>query len=511
MANKAAYRLTTPLAIGAFFSRWPSGSLGGFNSQIPNQHANNIRALGTGRCSPTVYANCVPTPWHARMHARFTLGFYEHLPYEDLGFTPNANLHLDHALHIDPENDERVRYFDSVEHMRADRHTTTTLGRYLTKFYDDTYSDVEIRDIAACFTAKTTRTQLKFHISARDIVDAYTHGPRSCMSHGARHFSSGTHPTAVYGDSDLQLAVLYDPAQRITARALVWGSERVYGRIYGDSYRMREKLRAAGYKHGSFDGAEIRKLHLDDDDYLMPYVDNFNENDDTSAAGGMWLEECHDHFILRQRSSSGTIARAETTGGSVTLQGLRECRDCGVRMREDDAALEYYDDLVCSDCARGYMFVNTGAHNEWVALDTETVTFDVDRTRFTTVPDRIELSLFAYESTDARIEACTTARDTTTVWLRDDNDIYVPDQTVRTCDTWTSDILTIGDVTLPREDVFHTTPRLLVRSGVPGTFNVVRRHVHPRHRDTLIAAGCVCVSAVNELIAPTNSEQAISA
>jgi len=189
---------------------------------------------------------------------------------------------VDHFAHLVFETDKAtgasvpmVAYYASPDHGEIRRTTKMKPGRYLTQFYPALDGET-VREWA---TKLDKGAEIKFAVSADDIEKVYLNGPSSCMSHPADDYDSCCHPVRVYGDSDLQLAFLSyqdvsDDGFRASARALVWPSRKVYGRIYGDTHRMTAALKAAGYTDGSLKGAAIQRIYDEDREQLVcPYID----------------------------------------------------------------------------------------------------------------------------------------------------------------------------------------------------------------------------------------------
>src|SRR5690606_37817316 len=105
-------------------------------------------------------------------------------------------------------------------------------------------------------------------------------GPRSCMSHDRGAYNSSVHPTYVYGASDLAIAYLVNKRGRVSARALVWPERKIYGQIYGDTWRIEPALRDAGHTIADHTWAwsfeRARLLRIDDRPgvFVAPYVDD---------------------------------------------------------------------------------------------------------------------------------------------------------------------------------------------------------------------------------------------
>src|SRR5215218_3499799 len=213
------------------------------------------RSVRHVRCSRLSWATYKDPDWEEREARRLRDGTYEKLPW-DLDPIPQ------HYAHFSVDDGAKVAFTPSPEKGMVDIQVRMKPGRYLTKFYPQLTAD----DVRRLAIALDKQLDVKFAVTAEDIVRVYNNGPSSCMSHPAAHFRCGpdTHPCEVYGDSDLQLAYLStkpldDPDFRASARALVWPANKTWVRIYGDEGRLGPALEALGYMEtDSFKGALIR-------------------------------------------------------------------------------------------------------------------------------------------------------------------------------------------------------------------------------------------------------------
>src|SRR5215218_10534460 len=137
--------------------------------------------------------------WEEREELRLRDGTYEKLPW-DLEPIPQ------HYAHFSVDDGAKVAFTPSPEKGMVDIQVRMKPGRYLTKFYPQLTAD----DVRRLAIALDKQLDVKFAVTAEDIVRVYNNGPSSCMSHPAAHFECGPdrHPCEVYGDSDLQLAYL---------------------------------------------------------------------------------------------------------------------------------------------------------------------------------------------------------------------------------------------------------------------------------------------------------------
>lgn len=184
-----------------------------------------------------------------------------------------------HHAYLSIEKPGLIAYTPSEEWGVADRQLRVRPGKYLEQFAPHLTS-TERDAFCAQVKAIDDRNVVKFASTPDEIVRVYRNGPSSCMSHDVSSYSTnGLHPVSVYGDSDLQLAYLAnEDGTTFRARALVWPDKKIHSRVYGDE-TIKYLLTQMGYKNGSLAGAHVRKIRVDDDVFLMPYVDGIETAD----------------------------------------------------------------------------------------------------------------------------------------------------------------------------------------------------------------------------------------
>lgn len=271
-------------------------------------------------------------PWRLREQVRVHDGTYKPVPWvTELTAIP------DHFAHISLTNPAMLAFTETEAKGERDIQTQIKPGRYLARFYPD-LAPHRVRDLTATIARIV---DLKFAVTAEEIVAVYINGPGSCMSHDVGEFEGHCHPVAVYGNSDLQLAYI-ESDDEPTARALVWPEKKRHGRIYGDEALLVQQLARAGYAKGSLYGARIRRIvnKNDDNSLIMPYIDGcgtFDILDDD------WLTIGGDHC-------------ATATCGIAFLESAATCERCEERVPE--ARLAYVDgESWCCNCREAYSFV----------------------------------------------------------------------------------------------------------------------------------------------------------
>lgn len=223
-----------------------------------------------------------------------------------------------------------VAFTENASKGERDVQTVMRAGRYLRKFYPELSNEHVERyaaNLAKC-------GELQFARTSDEIVEIYTTGPSSCMSHSASSYEDG-HPCRVYGaPGDLTLAYMLGSDGKAMARALVWESKKVYGRVYGDQTALVPLLAAAGFEAGSLKGARIKRIPTtwDADIFVMPYID-----------GAQSYGLCGDaeFFVI-----GGDYDASSTTGVTERTCTCSICSEC---LSEDDAR-EHDGDHYCESC-----------------------------------------------------------------------------------------------------------------------------------------------------------------
>lgn len=146
------------------------------------------------------------------------------------------------------KNDGTISYYNTQYDAYDDKRTSVKLGRYLRKFCTDK-DDKEIGEICARYGYEFGDSSLFFAKTREEIKNVYEKGPNSCMSGPASNFSigDGIHPAEAYASGDFEVAYITRD-ERITGRAVVIPSKKIWSCIYGDNTRMRPMLEELGYK-----------------------------------------------------------------------------------------------------------------------------------------------------------------------------------------------------------------------------------------------------------------------
>src|SRR5690606_11613913 len=229
-----------------------------------------------------------------------------------------------HYPHPDPDDRRKVRFVPDEQAGREGRYKTMTPGRYLRRYFGAELTEAEIERYAIDWTELFEPLPLRFAWSPEEIVWVYENGPRSCMSHGRNDYNSSVHPTYVYGAGDLAIAYLVNKRGRVSARVLVWPERKIYGQIYGDSWRIEPALKDAGYTlaaYSGFEGARLLRIEDRPGVFVAPYVDD-------PAPNRAWDEG--DYLVL---DWDGDIFCDSTSG----LARAFACAACGGRVNQEEA------------------------------------------------------------------------------------------------------------------------------------------------------------------------------
>ena len=249
-----------------------------------------------------------------------------------------------HAVHESTDDPTMVAYTPSHEYGKRDRQVRVKVGKYLQKYYADVLTASEIRDMAN--TAKPFG--LQWATTQDEMRHVYENGPGSCMSGKCWDHLKGHHPVDVYV-GEFKLAYIARAAGFIVARCLVHEPSKRYVRTYGDEAdTLAALLDQAGYSRDSdWEGARVKRIHLRDDRYVMPYVDG--------GARTIYPDPGNvNYFILTSDDDDkDETAYCDSTNGYVDLDsgGRYTCDCCGSRVRnEDDISYSEYNDVSFGPC-----------------------------------------------------------------------------------------------------------------------------------------------------------------
>lgn len=288
--------------------------------------------------------------WKHREARRLKDGTYQRLPFDIEPWYGKGPGPKEHYAHISKGDPSKIAYTESKEKGEKDVQVRVKPGRYLQKFYGEILTDDEIREHAT--TIKKAVPDYEFGIATTpdDIENVYRNGPDSCMAYGISSYEADTHPARVYGAGDLGVAYI-ERKGRYTARALCWPSRKVYGRIYGDSYRLEEQFADMGWTTdvgdyndgvGIFAGARLLKIeqhYCGRNYFVVPYVDWHRT-----------LREEGDYLVLCSDREEGPVTTGNTNGLVEICRGTK-CPHCGGWSETEFTLIEDINQEWCDSCS----------------------------------------------------------------------------------------------------------------------------------------------------------------
>lgn len=322
--------------------------------------------------------------WRPREQERMDTGHYDRLCPELEGVV--LARHYAHAARGVTDGIAYTRNeLDGVRDLKKVLRITTYLEKYCQEI------DKSERDRLESLQQRyRTLRVVKFAVTAAEIYSVYTNYAdeggvaASCMRYDSNHFhfKEPWHPTAAYGDSDLQVAYIVNTAGKTTARAIVWPDKKIYSRVYGSDRTIADLmalLHSMGYKKsigyypaskGTSDqsllGARIRAIKLTStmltssrivrgSEYIMPYVDEAG----MAAFGddGTWLR-----LVADSNSAYGYISTRSTSGAATKI-----APKCGLCSKDLDPEHTQQvrtgvstSSLWCSSCAATQTYICAG-------------------------------------------------------------------------------------------------------------------------------------------------------
>ena len=301
------------------------------------------------------YGGIKGRPWHKREQNKYVM----HKAVVDmLNKYPPKDWH---ALvlewpHVSASDPTKLAYTRSEEHGLADRQTVTSIGKYLTRHFIYTPSDI-IRDLVA----KHGSYIYKVVTTMREMLNIIYNGPTSCMS---KFEPDDAHPYNVY-DPELGwgMAARVRADGTIDGRALVWqdpasADDKIFVRTYARAEDANHYSQAddglkawlveQGYSRaGSWAEIRVRRIPhpRDSDALLMPYLDG--DDKFVCNAGGNSMVICSD--------VDGEY-ECDRTDGYAYVAAHTTCDCCGHRVDEEDMRWVGQDEDVhaCDTCVSDY-------------------------------------------------------------------------------------------------------------------------------------------------------------
>jgi hypothetical protein len=260
----------------------------------------------------------------------------------------------DHFLHLSKEP-PLLAYFKDEEKGRENKSTQIQLFTYLNKFWPNLPTEEVRRLESTHFREHPPKDGIFFAKTAEEIEHVYrfhngTGGLNSCMTGEYPHLPC--HPTAAYGNSDIEIAYMLDSQKRTSARCVVYPKGLLYGRGFGgNASTLLQGLKNRGYQCNSYYGgkfmvgARIRRILLPNHDqtFVLPY---FDENTK--------LKKVDENFFEITPPLAGDQRWADTNGvvGPIHRQKLPMCQYCSLYQRnETDTPLKVVDgEKFCNYC-----------------------------------------------------------------------------------------------------------------------------------------------------------------
>jgi len=263
------------------------------------------------------------------------------------------------GVHISTKDRGMLAIYPDHRHILRDVPLKIKPGRYLKRYFPG-MSDDEIRVAAAMIGGEN---YLTFHSTFEEMLEVYSELHEagivsSCMS--ADDWSDDEHPLRVYHNSDVELAVLRNPINKALSRALYNKVTREFPMVYGNWEKMEVAMEAAGFTHGSLDGARINYIEHPKHRgcLVMPYIDGHRALDrsEYNSTSIRVDYDCETVII----DDDGDI-KCDSTSGRVELRELSTCDCCNERFDEDDlipVGMEG-EERVCRSClSNNYILVN---------------------------------------------------------------------------------------------------------------------------------------------------------
>ena len=329
--------------------------------------------------------------WKERESSRFASGEYMTLPWSGESWFKDSPIAQAHFAHTSKAKPGMVAFTADAAKGTANIQTRVKPGKYLQDHFADTVRafgvlrtgdrhadageqvDMTGADAVRYWAVKLAGASEPFTLeiaeTADEIEDVYTSGPESCMSHGTDDYATGgIHPSRVYAGHGLAVAFMRADEGRITARALIWPSEKQSGRIYGDYGRLNRLLKDAGYSRGSFIGAKLARIECGDA-FVCPYLDH-----------GRYVDDCGSYLGVTE---SGEYD-ANQTNGLCSADDRPTCARCDERMNGADSRyMETLDQSWCESCVASEAFYCHG-RDEYMPDDAGIAAMTIDGRTYST-------------------------------------------------------------------------------------------------------------------------------
>jgi hypothetical protein len=340
MSDQATVKKLTSLdEVRAHFTDWATKQWGrqltpSFAIDIcPEIYRTEIRELCLTEGAVTGF-------WAIREGLRFVDKTYQTMR----NFTPTTQADKDllvylttkfplHFVHISKDQPGYIAYTPDATYGKQDRRLKTTPGRYLRKFFPE-LTDIQLQRLTDAFRYRFGVEDINWATTCSEKQRVYIEGPHSCMAYNPGNekdwnarFGSHVHPVEAYDVPWIKIAYLVRDG-KINSRCLVYenptdSNDKRWIRSYGDEI-LRLKLEANGYKHGSLNGALLKRIpammkdgHLLPSTWVVPYID------DQHGSGNQYiLDDSESDKFLQVVSPTFKAPKDSSKYGAANSNGL---------------------------------------------------------------------------------------------------------------------------------------------------------------------------------------------
>ena len=186
-----------------------------------------------------------------------------------------SNVSAIHFPHICPFDTQFVRYTKSEEDGIKGIYTTTTVNRYMGRYFYNV--DRENRLEAARVFYTLSHNKLYFGETPDEIEQVYRDGPSSCMSYCNSRYNGRGHPVRAYGAGDIKIAYVVDKNNIPVARTLVYNRKFtvIYNSTHPGGQALLYHLRVNGYVSDADALVGAKMLHIENvHGFDLPYMDH---------------------------------------------------------------------------------------------------------------------------------------------------------------------------------------------------------------------------------------------
>jgi hypothetical protein len=265
----------------------------------------------------------------------------------------STKIWCEHLPRISEKFPGMLAYYQSPAKRARGILTPIKPGRYLNKFFSHLLTGEEINKLAVRWEVSAVPPELTITQDADEIEAVYENAYLSscmCFKHKGAEWFGKEHPARIYAGPDLGVAYL-GPKENPVARVLVWPERKIFlFKAYGDTYRIKDALKAKGYTEAmgdDFEGAAVRRIPYRDGMVVAPYLD----------ACEYLAEHPTDDNLLVLSDDDGYLCQ-NTSGISDRFAGGRErCAITGDRYPRDEMYYIEGEDIYVGEWALNEYFV----------------------------------------------------------------------------------------------------------------------------------------------------------